>query len=200
MTGGRRRVAGALALPLAIVVLAGGCGDDGEAPTAEADPTTTTLFSIETDEGTQTFRGDDEGGTFFFETDEGRSSLSFDLDGDGVVSEGASGSFSLSGRPPDGWPGDFPLPAGAEPIEGNALEAGPLTQLTTIYLVPLPAPETFAFFAEQLADPGTWSDVRDPGPATFDASLSFTGAHTGFLLVRAGGAGTEVAVQLMVES
>lgn len=193
------RFTGAAVVLAALLALAG-CGGGDDRPAEGRSGETTTTFVVETEDGTQSFAGDEEGGTFFFESDEGRSSLSFDLDGDGVVSEGESGSFSLSGRSPDGWPDDFPLPAGAEPIEGSALEAGPLTQLTTIYLVPLSATETFAFYEERLAEPGTWSEVRNRDETAFDASLSFAGAHTGFLVVHAGPGGTEVAIQLMVET
>jgi hypothetical protein len=148
------------------------------------------------DERAQTFEGDDDSGGFSFDTPEGEGSLSFDLNGDGVVSEGEGGSFTVTGRTPDGWPHGFPVPEDATVQGGNVVEAGELTQLTTHYRVDRSPSEVLAFYEAALAGPATWTEIRNADEEAYDASVSFDGDYVGFLVVRTGTDGTEVAVQL----
>jgi hypothetical protein len=182
-------VAGTLAAAL------GGCSDGDEDAAVE----TTTTFVVETDEGTQAFASDDDEGSFSFESDDGRGTLTFDLDGDGVTAEGEGGSFELSPGTPADWPGEFPVPDGAEVVGGNVVEASPLRQLTTVYRLTTPAADVVAFYEEALADDLPLVDIRDERPETYQGSVSFEGEHVGFLTVTAVLGGTELAVQLVVE-
>jgi hypothetical protein len=186
-----------LALLAGGVALSGaGCSSGGGSSDATG-PTTT--FLVETDEGTQAFGRDDEAGSFSFEGDDGRGTLTFDLDGDGVVAAGDDGVFELSPGAPTGWPGDFPLPLGAEIVGGNVVEAGPLRQLTTLYRVAAPGAEVVEFYEKELVDWLALVDIRDDTDEGFQASVSFEGDQVGFVSVSRVDGTTELAVQLVVE-
>jgi hypothetical protein len=196
--GAGSRVAVGLVTGLALVLVVAGCsGTDHAADTATSDARTS--FTVLTDQGKQAFESNDDGAAFSFETDDGSGSLRFDPEGDGAESSGDSGSFALSPGPPEGWPDDFPTPDGAEIIEGNVIDADTVTQLTAIYRVPLAPSEALDFFESALAGPATWKEIRNPDEAAYDASLSFDGDFSGYLIVTTTPDGTQVAVQLMVE-
>lgn len=204
MARGGRRWTGAV-VPVALI-LAGGLvwvllstSDD---VTDRSDETTTTTgsgFGIDAEGGHLEFDQTDDEAIVDFESPEADGRFSYDLDGDGVVTEGEGGSFELSVGEPPGWPADFPLPPGAEAVRGSVLDAGALTQLSATYQVDLPAQEVVDFFEEALveADPIVEAGEPDAPPST---TISFEGEWSGFLTVSETAEQTVVGVQLSVEA
>lgn len=191
---------------LAALVIAGGAAvlvlrPDGSDQATDA--TTTTAppeesFTVEGEDGTLTFEQDEDDATLEFGEEDSDGRFSFDLDGDGAVTEGDSGTFQLTQGEPEGWPSDFPVPDEATALRGSVVDAGPLVQLSTTYGVPHRPEEILAFYREALSevDPVVSGGATDEG---FEASVSFEGRWTGFITVQAAAEGTEIGAQLLVE-
>lgn len=201
----RSRTRAWLAGIVVIVILAGGAvvltsgprgGDDRS--TATTDPATGD-FTVEAAGGTLAFGQDGDDATLEFEGDE-EGSFTFDLDGNGAVTEGEGGSFELTGSVPPGWPADFPVPAGAIVRRGSVVDAGALTQQSVTYQTDEAAATVLRFYEEALVDAAPVVDLEEQDPATFSATVSFEGPWTGFLTVTRTPEGTIIGAQLLVES
>ena len=155
-------------------------------------------FTFEGEDGSVTFGQDGDEATLEFSDDDSSGTFNFDLNGDGVVTEGESGTFELGVGPPVGWPGDFPLPVGALPIRGSVLAASPLRQLSATYdLADLPEDVT-AFYEGALGDDDPIVEVVSTA-GVYDATISFEGRWVGFLSVTRVDGRTLLAIQIVEE-
>ena len=211
----RRRLArlAAAALVVAVfgVLLVTGLGqfdgadDDGAS-------SSTTVFTMESEDGTLTLDADadpvaDGGGAaveFEGQDPEGNDLegfFSFDLDGDGSVTQGQGGSFELTAALPRGWPADFPLPADAELLRGSIINSEALVQRSATFRTAPSAEETVGWYRTVLTEAGAdvvvgAGEAQDGAAAT----LSFEGPWTGFVTVVQGELVTELGVQLFGEA
>jgi len=177
----------------AVLVLGGTDGDqDASAPSSTEDA----AFRVEADGATLDFdRSDDEAIVDFDGAEDGQ--FRFDLDGDGVVTEGDGGTFELSGTTPPGWPADSPAPPDATVVRGSVVDAGALTQRSVTYRTATAAEEVLQFYEQALAEAAPVVSPRPGPPGTAD--VSFEGAFTGYLSIGVADGATVVAVALYEE-
>lgn len=177
----------------AVALVVGGTDRTQNATTPD---TTATGFRVEADGATLDFdRTGDEAIVAFDGAEAGE--FRFDLDGDGVVTEGDGGTFELVGTTPPGWPADFPGPPGGTVVRGSLVDAGALTQRSVTYRTPTPASEVLSFYEAFLADAAPVVSPR-PGPSG-TADVSFEGPFTGYLSIGVSDGASVVAVALYDE-
>ncbi len=152
-----------------------------------------TTFTIEAEGGLLTFGQQDGEGSLEYSGERGEGRLSFDLDGDGVVTEGAGGRFEMTPGEPPGWPDDLPDPPGATPLGGAVIEAGSLEQLSTTYRTPAPVEEVLTFYRQALAGAQPVEGALGAGEGWL---VSFEGTWTGFVTIEADAGTTLVGVQI----
>lgn len=177
-------------------------GDDAASPT-------TTAFTMESEDGTLTFDPDagasspaDAGGAVVeFEGQDLEGLFSFDLDGDGSVTQGQGGSFELTAALPPGWPADFPLPPDVEVLRGSIVDSEALVQRSATFRTAPSAEETVSWYRTVLTEAGA-DVVVGAGEAQDGAAttLSFEGPWTGFVTLFQGELLTELGVQLFQEA
>jgi hypothetical protein len=167
---------------------------DGTVPVTDPDG-----FTIEGDGGSLTFDRDDEESSVQFRGPDEEGRFSFDLDGDGIVTEGEGGSFELAGGEPPAWPEEFPVHEGSSVVRGSVLDAGELVQLSTTYRTEVEPPDVASFYRDELADLAPVVEEPAPGAADGPTTISFEGRWTGYVSISGTGEGTVVAVQLFSE-
>lgn len=185
---------GVVAVVLAVVLLSTA---DQAADQGGGGPTTTDGgFGIDAEGGHLEFDQTADQAVVGFDAPDATGTFSYDLDGDGIVTEGEGGTFELAPGEPEGWP-SFPVPAGVEAVRGSTLDAGTLVQLSTTYRTDAPAEEVVAYYEDALADASPL--VEPPTEAEPSTTISFEGAWSGFVTVAAVEGYTVLSVQLEVE-
>jgi hypothetical protein len=192
------RITGVVGIVLVAAAASGGCA--GGSSSTSATSTTSTTFVLDAGGGHLTFGGGSKKKTLEFDSKQTKGRLSFDTNGDGVVSAGEGGSFELSQSLPAGWPSGFPVPGGVTLVRGSIVRAPPVVQRSVTYTTKSPPEEVVAFYEKRLAALEPSTTVDDPDPETYSATIAFDGKWSGYITVDAKPTHTTVGVQLIEDA
>lgn len=104
-------------------------------------------------------------------------------EGGGITIEGPSGTVQIGqAELPEGWPADFPLPEGAEPVYSMSADAG----LSAWFAAPQSTEDLKAFFTDAL--PGAGYGI--------DSTTEFSDANGSYAVMSISGNGMQGAVYL----